>query len=92
MSLSVIFMKTEVTQYFDLQFMGCTIVDKLVENLKSSFAKLNSRKLLQISMDGPRVNSKVLSLLCEDREKQDTVVTYAYPRLFCRDIILLLKW
>ena len=60
-----------VTQYFDSQFMGHTTADKLVENLKSSLAKLHNRKLLQLSMDGPRVNWKVLSLLCEDRDKQD---------------------
>ena len=60
-----------VTQYFDSQFMGHTTADKLVENLKSSLAKLSNRKLLQLSMDGPRVNWKVLSLLCEDRDKQD---------------------
>ena len=60
-----------VTQYFDSQFMGQETADKLVENLKSSLTKLNNRKLLQLLMDGPRLNWKVLSLLCEDREKQD---------------------
>ena len=58
-----------VTQYFNSQFMGHTTADKLVK--KYLLAKLNNRKLLQLSMDGPRVNWKVLSLLCEDREKQD---------------------
>ena len=32
---------------------------------------MNNRKLLQISMDGPRVNWKLLSLFCEGREKED---------------------
>ena len=60
-----------VTQYLNSQFMGHTTADELLENLKSSLAQVNNTKLLQISMDGPRVNWKLLSLLCEDREKQD---------------------
>ena len=60
-----------VTQYFDSQFLGHTTADKLLESLKSSLSKLKNRKLLQVSMDGPRVNWKLLKLLCEDREKED---------------------
>ena len=52
-----------VTQYFDSQFMGHTTANDLLKSLKYSLSKLNKRKLLQISMDGP--------LLCEDREKED---------------------
>ena len=60
-----------VTQYFDSQFMGHTTVSDLLKSLKCSLSKLNNRKLLQISMDGLRVNLKLLSLLCVDREKED---------------------
>ena len=61
-----------LSQYFDSQFMGHTTAKDLLENLKSTLSKLNNRKLLQISMDGPRVNWKLLvSLLNEDRQKED---------------------
>ena len=51
--------------------MGHTTASDLLNSLKCSLSKLNYRKLLQISMDGPRVNWKLPSLLCEDREKED---------------------
>ena len=60
-----------VSQYFDSQFMGHTAATDLLHHLKCSLSKFSNRKLLQISMDGPRVNWKLLSLLCEDREKDD---------------------
>ena len=60
-----------VSQYFDSQFMGRTAATDLLHHLKCSLSKFSNRKLLQISMDGPRVNWKLLSLLCEDREKDD---------------------
>ena len=55
-----------VTQYFDSQFLGHNTADDL-NSLKASLSKLNNRKILQISMDGPRVNWKLFSMLCEDR-------------------------
>ena len=51
--------------------MGHITASDLLKSLKCSLSKLNNRKLLQVSMDGPRVNWKLLSLLCEDREKED---------------------
>ena len=60
-----------LSQYSDSQFMGHTTAKDLLENLKSTLSKLNNRKLLQISMDAPRVNCKLLSLLDEDREKEN---------------------
>ena len=59
-----------LSQYFDSQFMGHTTAKDLLKNLKSTLSKLNTRKLLQISMDGPRVNWKLLSLQSEDRQKE----------------------
>ena len=59
-----------LSQYFDSQLMGHTAAKDL-ENLKSTLSKLNNRKLLQITMDGPRVNWKLLPLLNEDRQKED---------------------
>ena len=43
-----------LSQYFDSQFMGHTTAKDLLENLKSTVSKLNNRKLLQITIDGPR--------------------------------------
>ena len=56
-----------LSQYFDSQFMGHSTAKDLLEDLKSTLSKLNNRKLLQISQDGPRVNWKLLSLLNEDK-------------------------
>ena len=60
-----------VSQYFDSQFMGHTAATDLLQHLKCSLSKLSYSKLPQISIDGPRVNWKLYSLLCEDREKDD---------------------
>ena len=60
-----------LSQYFDIQFMGHTTAKDLLDNLQSILSKLNNRKLLHISVDGPRVNWKLLSLLNEDRQKKD---------------------
>ena len=46
--------------YFDSQFIGHTTAKDVLENLKSPLSKLNNRKLLQISVDGSRVNWKLL--------------------------------
>ena len=48
-----------VTQYFDSQFMEHTTASDL-QSLKCLLSKLNNRELLQMSMDGPRVNWKLL--------------------------------
>ena len=60
-----------VTQFFDSQFLGHTTADDLLNSLKTSLSKLNNRKILQISMDGSRVNWKLFSMLCEERQKDD---------------------
>ena len=62
-----------VTQYFDSQFLRHTTADDLLNSLKTSLSKLNNRKILQISMDGPRVNWRLFSMLCEERQKDDAV-------------------
>ena len=60
-----------LTQYFASQFMGHTTASDLLKSLKCSLSKLNNGKLIQISMDGSRVNLKLLSMLCVDRKKED---------------------
>ena len=56
-----------LSQHFDSQFLGHTTAKDVLENLKHTQSKLNNRKLLQISVDGPQVNWKLLSMLNEDR-------------------------
>ena len=60
-----------VSHYYDSQFMGHTTAKDLVLKFKSGLSKLNPGKILQISMDGPNVNWKFYSLICEDRNSQD---------------------
>ena len=59
------------TQYFDSKFLGDTTADDILNSLKTSLSKLNNRKILQISGNGPRGNWKLFSMLCEERQKDD---------------------
>ena len=43
----------QMSKYFDSQLMRHKTAKDLLENLKSTLSKLNNRKLLQISADGP---------------------------------------
>ena len=58
--------------YFDFQFMGHKSATDLIQRFKDVHHNLNYVKnLLQISADGPNVNSKLLKLVKEDRKIQD---------------------
>ena len=70
-SLCTTSMKTNVCLGTLTQFMGHKTAKDLLENLKSTLSKLNNRKLLKISINGPRLNWKLLSLPNEDRQKED---------------------
>lgn len=56
--------------YLDSQFLGHTQSDKLLDSIEVSLSPLDSAKLMQISMDGPAVNKKLLRLFEEDRTKE----------------------
>ena len=58
-------------QYFDSQFLVDTVSKDLLECIRTGISKLNYRKLLHVSVDGPIVNWKLFTLLCEEREKVD---------------------
>ncbi|XP_060753828.1 uncharacterized protein LOC132864430 isoform X1 [Neoarius graeffei] len=59
-----------VVHYLDSKFLGHTQSEKLVESIKASLSPLDPNKLLQISMDGPSVNKKLLRLFEEDWTKE----------------------
>src|SRR3989442_5404410 len=44
------------TRYLGSQFLGHATADDLVRNFLETMTDLNSRQLIQISMDGPSVN------------------------------------
>ncbi|KAK7868384.1 hypothetical protein R5R35_013669 [Gryllus longicercus] len=49
------------TRYFDSVFLKRTRAVDLLDGLKGSFGSKNLQKILQLSMDGPNVNLKLLS-------------------------------
>ena len=59
------------SRYFDSRFLGHATAQDLLENLKSSLDKLNPAGLIQISMDGPNTNWKLLDELIKDRTISD---------------------
>lgn len=60
-----------VVHYFDSEFWGHTQAEKLLERIKRALSPLNPNKLLQISMDGPAVNWKLLRIFQEDKSQED---------------------
>ncbi|CAM4635460.1 unnamed protein product [Leuciscus chuanchicus] len=60
-----------VVHYFDSEFLGHTQAEKLLERIKRALSPLNPNKLLQISMDGPAVNWKLLRIFQEDKSQKD---------------------
>ena len=59
------------SRYFDSRFWGHATAQDLLENLKSSLDKLDPAGLIQISMDGPNTNWKLLDQLIKDRTISD---------------------
>ncbi|KAL7373641.1 hypothetical protein ABVT39_011347 [Epinephelus coioides] len=60
-----------VVHYFDSEFMGHTQAEKLLEKIKRALSPLNPNKLLQISVDSPAVNWKLLRIFQEDKSRED---------------------
>ena len=60
-----------VTRYFGSQFLGSAKAEDILQPLKADIAGLNSRKLIQIAMDGPNMNLKFHKLFVEDPKKVD---------------------
>lgn len=64
--------------YFDSQFLGHTTADDLLRSFLEALGPLNLTNLIQVSMDGPRVNWKFYGML----EKHRTKVLPTAPSLF----------
>ena len=53
-------------RYFDSNFLGHTSAEDLLKSLQSLLTTLNPMGLIQLSMDGPSTNWKLLDELSED--------------------------
>ena len=51
--------------------LGSGKAEVLLGALKGRLAELNMERLLQLGMDGPNVNLKLLRLYTEDRKRED---------------------
>ena len=60
-----------VSRYLCSQFLGHTRAADIVDAFKDATKELNPAKMLQVSMDGPATNYKMLELLMEDRNQLD---------------------
>ena len=54
------------SRYFDSNFLGHTSAQDLLKSLQSLLTPLNPMGLIQLSMDGPSTNWKLLDELSED--------------------------
>ena len=59
------------SRYFDSKFLGHSTAEDLLQSLKTSLDKLNPANLIQISIDGPLTNWKLLEELVKDRAISD---------------------
>ena len=53
-------------RYFDSNFLGHTSAQNLLKHVQSLLTTLNPMGLIQLSMDGPSTNWKLLAELSED--------------------------
>ena len=59
------------SRYFDSNFLGHTSAQDLLKSLQSLLTTLNPMGLIQLSMDGPSTNWKLLDELSEDQVNSD---------------------
>ena len=59
------------SRYFDSNFLGHTSAQDLLKSVQSLFTTLNLMGLIQLSMDGPNINWKLLDELSEDQVNYD---------------------
>jgi hypothetical protein len=59
------------TRYLSSMFLGHATAAELEKNLKDGLAPLSEKKLIQISMDGPNVNLKLLNDMRSNRGESD---------------------
>ena len=64
------------SRYLSSGFLGHTTAKDLKRAFEECTEKLDLENLIQVSIDGPNVNWKMLDLIVEDRNSNDT-----YPNL-----------
>ena len=64
------------SRYLSSGFLGHTTAKDLKRAFEECTEKLNLKNLIQVSMDGPNINWKMLDLIVEDRNSNET-----YPNL-----------
>ena len=64
------------SRYLSSGFIGHTTAKDLKRTFEECTEKLDLKNLIQVSMDGPNVNWKMLDLIVEDRNSNET-----YPKL-----------
>ncbi|KAK6471317.1 hypothetical protein HHUSO_G29675 [Huso huso] len=60
-----------VVHYLDSEFLGHTQAEQLLDKIKIILSPLDPKKLLQISIDGPKINWKFLRIFEEERRQMD---------------------
>ncbi|CAH0563016.1 unnamed protein product [Brassicogethes aeneus] len=65
------------SRYMSSAFLGHAKASDIIKAIKNEIAELNSQKLLQIGMDGPNVNLKVLKEFVDQRRNENE----DYPQL-----------
>ena len=60
-----------LSQYLYSQFLGHSTALDFLQVFKKGTSKLNPYKLLQVRMDGPKVNLKFMPKLVNDRKHSD---------------------
>ena len=61
-----------VVRYWTLMFLGHTRSEDLMAALNDGLKEIQQQKMIQISMDGPNTNLKLLRDVKADREKKQT--------------------
>ena len=61
---------TVITRYYSSEFLGKAVSKDVLEKFKC-MTGINEDKLLQVSMDGPRVNTSFIAMLNEDRRENE---------------------
>ena len=64
------------SRYLSSGFLGYTTAEDLKRTFEECTEKLDTKKLIQVSMDGLNVNWKMLDLMVEDKNSNET-----YPKL-----------
>ena len=60
-----------VVQYFDSKFLGHASAEDLLEEFRQALKDLHESIMLQVSMDGPRVNWVFYDELCKHCEREE---------------------